>query len=210
MKPPSSFSRRDFFRLSSLAGGGLMLGYALPSKALGQSPAKPKALAAFAPNHFIKITSGGKITLVAKIPDMGQGIKTALPMILAEELGVHLTQVHLEYGRLNSNLGPQDSGGSMSIFDNYQPHRIAGAMARTLLISAAAESWQVPASECRAKHGMPPCCPFPQKTPSFSKTPENTPCWGPASAAYTTAPLLPANRCLASIKLSPACGTPFT
>ncbi len=148
MKPTAPFSRRDFIRVSALVGGGLVVSYGLP--AFAQSPGVDNTARGFTPNPFIKITPDGLVTLVAKNPELGQGVKTSLPMILAEELGADFSKVKIEYGTLDSQLGPQEAGGSMSIFDNYQPLRKAGAVARTLLIQAAAETWKVPAGECSA------------------------------------------------------------
>ena len=152
MKTNAAFSRREFLRVSALAGGGLLISYALPGRALAQSAAIDNTARAFTPNPFIKITPDGIVILVAKNPELGQGVKTSLPMILAEELGADFSKVKIEYGGLDAQLGPQEAGGSMSITDNYLPLRRAGAMARTLLIQAAANTWSVPASECSAAH----------------------------------------------------------
>ncbi len=150
MNPAASFSRRDFIRVSALVGGGLVVSYGLTGRAFAQSPAIDNTARAFTPNAFIKITPDGVVTLIAKNPELGQGVKTSLPMILAEELGADFSKVQIEYGRLDAQLGPQEAGGSMSITDNYQSLRKAGAVARTLLIQAAATTWQVPVSECSA------------------------------------------------------------
>ncbi|MEI6108258.1 MAG: molybdopterin cofactor-binding domain-containing protein, partial [Opitutae bacterium] len=146
----AALSRREFLRVSALAGGGLIIGCVLPGRALAQAPAIDNTARAFTPNAFIKITPDGVVTLIAKNPELGQGVKTSLPMILAEELGADFSKVKIEYGALDPQLGPQEAGGSMSITDNYQPLRQAGAVARTLLVQAAANTWQVPASECSA------------------------------------------------------------
>ena len=150
MNSASSLSRREFIRVSALAGGGLLVGYALPDKALAQSALLDNTARTFTPNVFIRITPDGIVTLVAKNPELGQGVKTSLPMILAEELGADFSKVQIEYGGLNAQLGPQEAGGSMSITDNYQLLRRAGAVARTQLIRAAAETWKVPEHECSA------------------------------------------------------------
>ncbi len=150
MKPVPSLSRRDFIRVAALTGGGMIVGYALSGSALAQTTASAATTQTFAPNPFITITPDGVVTLVAKNPELGQGVKTALPMILAEELGAEFSKVKIEYGLLNSQFGPQEAGGSMAIFDNYLPLRKAGATARTLLIRAAAETWRVAPNECRA------------------------------------------------------------
>ncbi len=155
MKFSRTFSRRDFIRVSAFAGGGLMVSYALQgSEAFAESTLLDVTVKPFAPNPYIKITPDGLITLVAKIPELGQGVKTSLPMLLAEELGADFSKVHIEYGIQDTRLGSQVAGGSMTIFDNYQPLRQAGAVARTLLIQAAAGIWHVPVNECSAAHSV--------------------------------------------------------
>ncbi len=147
-------SRRNFLRVSALAGGGFALGFYFKSSpeafALAPDNLLDNTARAFTPNPFIKITPDNIVTLVAKNPDVGQGVKTSLPMILAEELGADFSKVHIEYGALDPQLGPQFAGGSMSTPMNYHLLRKAGAVARTLLIRAAAETWAVPVSECSA------------------------------------------------------------
>jgi isoquinoline 1-oxidoreductase beta subunit len=146
-------SRRHFLQFTALAGGGLLvnLGFVDASSAATELPPAKKA-AEFTPNPFIKIRPDGAVLLVAQSPELGQGVKTALPMILADELGADFAKVLIEYGYLNAALGPQEAGGSMSVFDSYQPLREAGAMARTMLIRAAAKQWGVPERECDAKN----------------------------------------------------------
>jgi isoquinoline 1-oxidoreductase beta subunit len=116
----------------------------------------------FTPGPFIKIRPDGAVILVAKIPEMGQGVKTALPMILADELGADFSTVQIEFGTLDSSLGAQEAGGSMSVFDSYQPLREAGALARTLLIRAAASHRWHSAILPR----VPPHCHFRQRRTS--------------------------------------------
>lgn len=108
----------------------------------------------FVPNAFIRITPDGKVTLFAKNPEIGQGVKTSLPMIIAEELEVDFDQIEIQQAGLDEkSFGPQFAGGSRSIPDNYQRLRRAGAVARTMLITAAAQDWGVPVDECYAEHG---------------------------------------------------------
>ena len=145
-------SRRTFLQFTALIGGGLVVNIAnMDTACAANSPANGPQAAAFKPNAFIKIRTDGAVILVAQNPELGQGVKTALPMILADELGADFSTLQIEYGYLDAALGPQEAGGSMSIFDCYQPLREAGAMARTLLIRAAAGQWGVPESECVAK-----------------------------------------------------------
>ena len=159
-QPTSSFAldqnlnRRDFLRISALVGGGLAIGFYLPNAAFGElAPALDDTTKAFTPNAFIRITPDNVVTIVAKNPEMGQGVKTSLPMIIAEELGADFAKVKIEQGALDPQLGPQFAGGSMSTPMNYDSLRRAGAMARTLLVQAAAKTWGVPVGECEVEHG---------------------------------------------------------
>ncbi|MBI5423823.1 MAG: xanthine dehydrogenase family protein molybdopterin-binding subunit [Opitutae bacterium] len=155
----SAFSRREFLRLTALAGGGFALGYVLPRDLLAQATPLDNTLRAFTPNAFIRIEPSGLVTLVAKNPEFGQGVKTTLPMILAEELDVDFASVRIEQGNLDPQLGFQLSGGSTSVPTNYLPLRRAGAVARHQLVAAAAQTWNVPATELttdkgRVKHAV--------------------------------------------------------
>jgi isoquinoline 1-oxidoreductase beta subunit len=143
-------SRRSFLKASALAGGGLMLGFYLGGR--NSAEADPAA-ADFSPNAFIQITPGGRITILAKNPEIGQGIKTTLPMIIAEELEVPWESVTVEQAGLNPALGGQFAGGSSGVPSNYDNLRHVGATARTLLVSAAALTWNVPETECVADSG---------------------------------------------------------
>jgi isoquinoline 1-oxidoreductase subunit beta len=151
-----SVSRRGFLRVSALAGGGIMLGFSLGARgedATGSAPAATPA-ADFEPNAFIKITPDGTITIIAKNPEIGQGVKTSLPMIVAEELEVPWESVHVEQAGLNPGLGGQFAGGSSGVRSNYDPLRRAGAAARMMLVSAAAQTWSVPETECVAANAQ--------------------------------------------------------
>ena len=143
-------SRRAFLRVSALAGGGLVLATQLDD--LGDSL---RAQAAdFTPNAFIRIAPSGVVTIVAKNPEVGQGIKTSLPMLIAEELGVEWSAIRLEQADLDpQRYGPQNAGGSTGTPTNWDPLRRAGAVGRHLLTAAAASTWNVPAAECRAESG---------------------------------------------------------
>lgn len=148
-----SSGRRNFIRKSVLAGGGLVLGVYLQAtdKALGQAAKSSSAATGdFIPNAFIRISPEGTVTLVSKQPEMGQGIKTSLPMVIAEELNVNWRDVVVVQGDLNGVYGRQTAGGSTSTPTNYEEFRRLGATARTMLVAAAALSWGVPASECIA------------------------------------------------------------
>lgn len=149
-----TIDRRAFIRVSALAGGGLLVGTYLK---LGPASALAETLSAsadkFAPNAFISITPSGAISIIAPNSEMGQGIKTGLPMIVAEELDVPWEQVTIVQGDLNPAYGRQFSVGSQSTVGNYAPLRRAGATARAMLIEAAAATWGVPAAECTTEAG---------------------------------------------------------
>ena len=159
MNDPSLLStpldRRGFLKFSALAGGGLVLGFYLKSgaHAFGAEVVKPVAGAAFKPNAFIRIAPDGVVTLVSKQPEIGQGIKTSLPMIIAEELEVHWKDVVIVQGDLDPAYGSQSAGGSRSTPNNYDEFHQLGATARAMLVTAAADTWGVPATDCFATNG---------------------------------------------------------
>ncbi len=147
--------RRQFIKISGLVGGGLLVASALETaEALASSTAALAPAADFAPNVFVSIAPSGAVTLVAPNSEMGQGIKTSLPMIIAEELDVAWEQVTVVQGDLNPAYGRQFSVGSGSTVANYMAMRRAGAAARAVLVEAAAQEWNVPASECTTAAGM--------------------------------------------------------
>ncbi|HSY88983.1 MAG TPA: xanthine dehydrogenase family protein molybdopterin-binding subunit [Verrucomicrobiae bacterium] len=150
------FSRRGFIKVSAAAGGGLLLSIGLPAFT-GEAAA---ATAVFAPDAFIRIDADGKVTMVMPQVEMGQGTYTSIPMLIAEELEVELATVQLEHAPPNDKLyanpliGFQATGGSTSVRGFWEPLRRAGATARNMLISAAADTWGVAASDCRAEKGV--------------------------------------------------------
>jgi len=145
--------RRAFIKVSALAGGGLLVGTYLrfgPASAFAEGvPAADN----FVPNAFISISPSGAVSIIAPNSEMGQGIKTSLPMIVAEELDVPFEQVTIVQGDLNPAYGRQMSVGSQSTPTNYAPMRRAGATARAMLVAAAAQTWGVPESECGTEKG---------------------------------------------------------
>src|SRR3954470_1238168 len=148
----SSVDRRAFIKVGALTGGGLLISTYLPfGEALAATV--PAVAESFAPNAFITITPAGAISIIAPNSEMGQGIKTSLPMIVAEELDVPWAQVTVVQGDLNPAYGRQFSVGSGSTTANYVPLRRAGATARAMLIEAAAQTWNVPAGECTTENG---------------------------------------------------------
>ena len=154
-------SRRDFVVVVAAAGGGLLLGCRVDGPP-GAASAKSAAAAgppAFAPNAFVRVGADDIVTVVLPQAEMGQGVYTTLPMLVAEELEIGLDQVRVEHApgddRLYANpgLGFQVTGGSTSTRAFYEPLRQAGAAARTMLVAAAAQSWGVEPGSCRAEKG---------------------------------------------------------
>jgi isoquinoline 1-oxidoreductase beta subunit len=149
-------SRRSFLRVGATAGGGLMLSLGL-SFANGQ--AATAGAVDFVPNAFIRIDGNGQIFLTMPYVEMGQGTYTSIPMLIAEELEVDLKQVHVEHAPPNEKLyanpllGVQATGNSNAIRGAWQPLREAGAVARTMLVEAAAKRWNVDPASCRAQSG---------------------------------------------------------
>ena len=144
---PSGVSRRDFLRVTALVGGGFMLAsYAEPLEALTRIGAAP-SLADPMLNAYVRIMPDGIVTIIAKNPEIGQGIKTMLPMLIAEELDVDWANVRIEQGDVDSTkYQSQIAGGSTATPTNWLPMRRVGAAARAMLVSAAAAQWNVPAS----------------------------------------------------------------
>ena len=142
--------RRSFLRVTALAGGGIMIAvYADPVADLFAQPQGPAPQ--FVPLAFVKIDPSGTVTIVAKNPEVGQGVKTSLPMIIAEELDVRWADVKIEQADAEpTKYGPQVAGGSSATPTNWDPLRRVGAAARQMLIAAAAETWGVAAGECTA------------------------------------------------------------
>jgi isoquinoline 1-oxidoreductase beta subunit len=147
---PRTVNRRDFLKLTGLAGGGFALAFQIRSARGGAAPAGGD----FRPNAFIRIAASGAVTIVSKQPEMGQGVKTSLPMIIAEQLEVPWSSVTIEQGDFDEKLyGGQSAGGSRSTPNNYDQFHLLGATVRTMLVEAAARTWKVPAAECRAVEG---------------------------------------------------------
>ncbi|MBM2853966.1 MAG: aldehyde oxidase [Steroidobacteraceae bacterium] len=147
--------RRDFLKVSALAGGGLIIGLTLPG--CGKRTTVAAAVGGM-PNAWLKIGGDNRITILVDRSEMGQGVYTALPMLLAEELEVPLAAIAIEAAPVgaayfNQMIGVQLTGGSTSVRDAWTRLRQAGAAARVMLIQAAAAEWDVDVSECRVEGG---------------------------------------------------------
>src|SRR5712675_2824235 len=152
----SSLSRRRFLRTAAATGGGLMLGLRLPLAGRAAAEADSDD---FVPNAFIRIATDGQVVLTMPYVEMGQGTYTSIPMLIAEELEVDLSEVRLEHAPPNEKLyanpllGVQVTGNSNAIRGAWKPLRQAGAIARTMLVLAAAKRWNVDPVTCRAQRG---------------------------------------------------------
>src|SRR5437660_2630726 len=151
-----NLSRRALLQAAAAAGGGLMLSVSFPFGG-GDAAAAGEG---FAPNAFVRIGSDGQVVLTMPYVEMGQGTYTSIPMLIAEELEVDLKQVRLEHAPPNEKLygnpllgGIQATGNSNAIRAAWQPLREAGAIARTMLVSAAVKRWNVDPASCHAQSG---------------------------------------------------------
>lgn len=155
-----NISRRDFLRTGAVVGGGLVLGFYFPVRG---NPARAATESAelFAPNAWLRIDTEGMVTVMLHKSEMGQGIMTSLPMLIAEELEADWSKIRTEFAPADKayytwrspTSGEQITGGSRSIRGSWEILRKAGATARQMLIAAAAEIWGVQAETCRAEKG---------------------------------------------------------
>jgi isoquinoline 1-oxidoreductase beta subunit len=149
-----NISRRDFLKAGALLGGGLVLGVSLPSTA----PAAKQAAKVQALNAFVRIGTDDTVTIVVNHSEMGQGVYTSLPMLVNEELEADWAKVRFEAADVDpaynhTAYGMQMTGGSSSVWSEYDRLRQMGAAAREMLIAAAAKQWKVDPSTCRAEKG---------------------------------------------------------
>ena len=144
--------RRDFLKTSAALSGALMVGFSIPSA--GKTAATVTPI-----NGWVRVGSDNTVTIICHRAEMGQGTYTSMPMLVAEELEVDLRRVKIEMAGadpiyINALLGGQLTGGSTSVRDAFDGLRKAGVQARMMLISAAAQEWKIPESDCRADNGM--------------------------------------------------------
>jgi isoquinoline 1-oxidoreductase beta subunit len=148
-------TRRDFLKVSGTVAGGLALGFYLP----GKHSVAVAAEATASPNAWVKIAPDNTITIMVARSEMGQDVYTSMPILVAEELEVDLNKVKVEFAPpaevyINALLGGQLTGGSTSVRDAWEKLRKAGASARMMLITAAANDWNVDAAQCKAANGV--------------------------------------------------------
>ena len=149
----TSATRRDFLRVSAIAGGGIL--FASYVDTLEAATAWTRVPVDFTPNAFIKIAPDGIVTIIAKNPEIGQGVKTMLPMIIADELDVEWSKVRVEQAMFDpTKFQGQSTGGSTATPNNWTPMRQVGASARAVLVSAAASMWGVAESEITTRDGV--------------------------------------------------------
>ena len=165
--------RREFVRVSALAGGGMLLAVAFP-RALRADGDQEGGPADFSPNAWISVDETGAVTILSHKSEMGQGVWTALPMIVAEEMDADWKRVRVERAPTRPQFDTA-TGGSGSVRDSWDPLRRAGAVARALLVSAAAKRWSVPAERSRWRR--------PAESPSTASGRSRR----PASTAYRSA-----------------------
>lgn len=149
--PVATMGRRSFLKLASLAGGGLVLAFQLDTRtARAENGSEPTVL-----NAFVRVAPDNTVTIYSKGPEIGQGIKTAFGLIIAEELDADWNKVKVDQAPINPKVyGYQGAGGSTSIPRGWDQLRQAGATARVMLIAAAARQWNVPVSECTAANSV--------------------------------------------------------
>lgn len=147
----TELSRRSFVVTTAVAGAGLLLGVHVPARR-GREPEQSLGSAPFAPNAWVRLDESGDVTILVHKSEMGQGVWTALPMIVAEEMDADWRRVRVERAPTRPDLDTA-TGGSSSVRESYEPLRRAGATARAMLVAAAAKRWAVQESECTTSAG---------------------------------------------------------
>lgn len=156
MTSERTYSRRRFLQTSGVATGGLVLGFYLPERVAGRVLAAPPG--PFAPNAFVRVAADETITILVNKSEMGQGVYTSLPMLIAEELDADWSRIRVEAAPaeaayVHTGFGMMLTGGSSSVISSWQQFRRAGATARALLVEAAARTWGVDKNFLRTDNG---------------------------------------------------------
>src|ERR1700730_5189231 len=146
-------NRRDFLKTGAAWSAALLVGFHLPSSALAATAEEQEKKPVNPFNAWVRITPDNQVTLILGKSEMGQGIMTALPMILAEELSLDWKQVKIEQAPTNPKIYDHGTGGSGSVAASWTPLRQAGAATREMLVSAAAQRWNVNRDTCKAQDG---------------------------------------------------------
>lgn len=145
-------TRREFVKVVGLSGSGLLIAAYVPSSIAGAMQDDKPTI--FSPSVYLQIDSNGIVTVFVHRTEMGQGVQTSLPMLVSEELEIPIEKIKVVQANADSKYGSQSTGGSWSIRSTFEPFRIAGATARTMLISAAAAKFGVDSSKCFAENGF--------------------------------------------------------
>jgi isoquinoline 1-oxidoreductase beta subunit len=153
MATPSVVNRREFLKTGAAGGAALVIGFHLSPRAFADQAQDQEQKPVNPFDAWVRITPDDRVTLVLGKSEMGQGVYTSLPMILAEELCVDWKQVHIEQAPTNPKIYDLGTGGSGSVKDSWLALRQAGAAAREMLIAAAAKKWEVGTDTCKARNG---------------------------------------------------------
>lgn len=156
---PKNTTRRQFLKASTAATGGLVIGFNLAGGNKFARAQAPQPVNLNVPNAFLRIAKDGSVTVQVKHLEFGQGVMTSLPMLVAEELECDWTKVRAELAPAapvyaHTAFGMQATGGSSSVVNSWEQLRTVGAMARTMLIAAAAKQWKIDPAKCRAEKGV--------------------------------------------------------
>src|SRR6056297_1670148 len=152
----TKIGRRAFIRNTGLASGGLVIGFSWLASCK-MTPEQVNSLPDewFELNGFLKVGDNGMVTIMSPNPEIGQNVKTSMPMIVAEELDIAWKDVLVEQAPLNTDIFTRQlAGGSQSIRQGWESLRMAGATARKMLLTAAADEWNVPFSELSVENGI--------------------------------------------------------
>ncbi|GAB3104639.1 xanthine dehydrogenase family protein molybdopterin-binding subunit [Lysobacter terrae] len=155
---PRKLSRRDFLKTGAVMGGGLVVAFVIPGAHRLASAASMPTAAAFTPNAFLRVGNDDSVTVLIAHSEMGQGIWTALPMLIAEELDADWSKIRVEHAPAapayaHTQFGMQMTGGSTSTWSEFDRYRQAGAAARMMLMQAAATRFSVPLEQVRTENG---------------------------------------------------------